>query len=490
MASYSFRGFPEVFTTRAEHTAIVTSGLKERQIRRIRRGLYTTNLSDPLEVVVKRNLWPIVALLAPGGVISHRTALEGRPSPSNVVVITGDYRRTIEIPGLTLRQLKGPARLDGDAPFIDGLFMSSRARYYLECLSGKVYGNDSAFLSSEEIERHLEKVMLLGEGKLNEIRDLAKKIAPDLGMQPEFLRLDSIIGTLLGTKSARLTSKTALARAAGDPYDANRLELFQILLEEMNAWPATSRPDAATTGQAFQNIGFFDAYFSNFIEGSEFEVDEAIEIAFHNKIPSTRPEDAHDLLGTFRIVANADEMTKPVTGLSPTDFLSLLRSWHHTIMQGRPDKRPGDFKEIPNQAGRTLFVAPALTVGTLRRGFELSRGIHSAFGRAVFLMFAISEVHPFDDGNGRLARAVCNAELVAHHERRIIIPTVFRVEYIDSLRLLSREKQARTLARMADQAQEFSADVEFTDLAEARARLDAWHAFDTDADSRLRRPRN
>src|ERR1700691_3848063 len=101
MASYSFRGFPEVFTTRAEHTAIVTSGLKERQIRRIRRGIYTTNLSDPLEVVVKRNLWPIVALLAPGGVISHRTALEGRPSASNLVVITRDYRRTIEIPGLT-----------------------------------------------------------------------------------------------------------------------------------------------------------------------------------------------------------------------------------------------------------------------------------------------------------------------------------------------------------------------------------------------------
>jgi fido (protein-threonine AMPylation protein) len=286
-----------------------------------------------------------------------------------------------------------------------------------------------------------------------------------------------------------LTSKTALARAAGDPYDANRLEIFQALFEEMNDWPATSRQDAVTSGQVFQNAGFFDAYFSNFIEGTEFEVDEAIDIAFHNKIPSARPEDAHDLLGTFRIVANTGEMAKSVSGLSTTEFLDLLRSWHHTIMQGRPDKHPGDFKEIPNQAGRTLFVDPALTVGTLRRGFELSRGIHTPFGRAVFLMFMISEVHPFDDGNGRLARAVCNAELVSHNERRIIIPTVFRVEYIDSLRLLSREKLPRTFARMADQAQEFTADVDFSELAEARSQLDAWHAFDTDTDSRLRRPR-
>lgn len=67
-------------------------------------------------------------------------------------------------------------------------------------------------------------------------------------------------------------------------------------------------------------------------------------------------------------------------------------------------------------------------------------------------------------------------------------PTVFCVEYLDSLRLLSREGRARTLVRMADQAQEFCTDIDFSDFDTARAHLTAWHAFDTDSNSRLRRP--
>jgi hypothetical protein len=41
---------------------------------------------------------------------------------------------------------------------------------------------------------------------------------------------------------------------------------------------------------------------------------------------------------------------------------------------------------------------------------------------------------------------------------------------------------------MADQAQEFSADIDFSDFDEARVRLAAWNAFEEDTDARLRRP--
>ena len=30
--------------------------------------------------------------------------------------------------------------------------------------------------------------------------------------------------------------------------------------------------------------------------------------------------------------------------------------------------------------------------------------------RAIYMMFLVSEVHPFDDGNGRMARIMMNAE--------------------------------------------------------------------------------
>jgi Fic family protein len=49
------------------------------------------------------------------------------------------------------------------------------------------------------------------------------------------------------------------------------------------------------------------------------------------------------------------------------------------------------------------------------------------------MMFLVAEVHPFADGNGRVARIMMNAELVAARESRIIVPTVFRNNYLMAL---------------------------------------------------------
>jgi hypothetical protein len=488
VASYSFRSLPEVFATSAKDKALVDAGLREGRLRKLRRGLYTTVVDEAPETVVKRNLWKVVSILCPGIVVSHRTALEGRPTASGLVVVTGGYERRVDLPGLRIRQMKGPGPLPGDAKLVEGLSMSSRPRFLLECLSGKVYGADSPYLSVEAVEEFVERHLMLGASVINEIRDSARRISEPLQMDKEFGRLDSMIGALLGTRKTKLRSKTAIARAAGMPYDSRRMELCQSLLDELNAWPETVRPDGDRPGYWFPNMAFFDAYFSNFIEGTEFEIEEAKEIVFENKIPRTRPEDAHDVLGTFRIVGSPTHMRTQISRLETGEFLDLLKGWHLTMMQGRPDKRPGQFKELSNRAGNTLFVEPTLAEGTLRQGFELGRALRTAFRRAAFLLFLVAEVHPFDDGNGRLARAVANAELVSHGECRILIPTAFRTEYLDSLRLLSREGKARTLVRMADQAQEFADDVDFSDFETAKVRLAAWNAFDTDSEARLRRP--
>jgi len=58
-------------------------------------------------------------------------------------------------------------------------------------------------------------------------------------------------------------------------------------------------------------------------------------------------------------------------------------------------------------------VAPELVEGTLAKGFEIYRSLTAPLHRAIFMMFLISEVHPFADGNGRAARIMMNAELIA-----------------------------------------------------------------------------
>nr|UVT38015.1 hypothetical protein cemce18_00011 [uncultured bacterium] len=64
------------------------------------------------------------------------------------------------------------------------------------------------------------------------------------------------------------------------------------------------------------------------------------------------------------------------------------------------------------------------------------------------MQFFISEIHPFDDRNGRLSRIMMNAELVAQSQFKIIIPNVHGDNYLNGLRLASRDKNFRTYVKL------------------------------------------
>jgi hypothetical protein len=155
-----------------------------------------------------------------------------------------------------------------------------------------------------------------------------------------------------------------------------------------------------------------------------------------------------------------------------------LAAAHAEILAARPDKRPGQFKEEANRAGQTTFVAPDLARGTLRQGIAMARGLEAPFARAAMLMFVLSEVHPFDDGNGRIARAFMNAELISGGQRRILIPTAFRDDYLTGLRTLSRQRHPDVYLQILDYAQEYTWRIDFSDYDAALAVLTGTGAFE------------
>ena len=265
------------------------------------------------------------------------------------------------------------------------------------------------------MEERLDEI-LRGGGKatLQGLRDDARKISVKLNLQAEFKSLDALIGTLLGTRATKLKSPLARARSAGRPYDPQRLQLFQTLHAELTRTAPVTRLAHTSDGPA---LPFFEAYFSNFIEGTEFAVDEAAAIVFTGVIPKTRPAGAHDVLGTWNVVSGTREMSR--LPRDPAELVALLKSRHARVMEGRPEKEPGRFKTEANRAGFTFFVVPELIEGTLDKGFEFYRSLSSPLHRAIFMMFLTAEVHPFVDGNGRVARIMMNAELVAAGENRI-----------------------------------------------------------------------
>jgi Fic family protein len=159
------------------------------------------------------------------------------------------------------------------------------------------------------------------------------------------------------------------------------------------------------------------------------------------------------------------------------EFVQLLRSRHASILAGRPNKNPGMFKKLPNRAGNTTFVLPELVEGTLRAGWARLPELDSPFERAVYTMFLVSEVHPFDDGNGRVARVMMNAELAAGAQTRIVVPTVFREDYLDGLRLLSRQDQPGVLIKALRYTHDYTSQIPWFTTESARRVLTATHAF-------------
>jgi hypothetical protein len=483
-------GVPEVFLSTREISRQVNAWRSRGLVRKIAPRLYTTNLAEPPETLIRRHLLPVLSLLFPGTILSHRSALEAKASPEGTITLTGSYPRVVRLPGVTVRIVPGPGPLEGDTPLL-GLMRASEARAVLECLGpGRRSAIGSPHLPRGDVEAFLErKLASAGDGALNALRDRARAIAPMLNAEAEFRTLDTIVGALLGTRSARLSAPAAIARAQGEPYDGHRIETFQVLLEALARWHPVPRPDrTSASDDAFANAAFFDAYFSNYIEGTQFEVEEAIDIVFGHQIPVQRPADAHDVLGTFVLVGSRDEMGRSARTLAGgfADFEDMLRARHKATLGSRPDKGPGEYKVRANRAGETHFVEPALLRGTLRKGYEMFQSLDNPFARAAFMMFLISEVHPFTDGNGRIARVMVNAELVSAGQTRIFIPVVYRTDYMGALRELARNRRPEIMLLMLDRAQAFVHEIGFDDLGGAEQQLRRCNAFKEPDEPRLR----
>ena len=101
-------------------------------------------------------------------------------------------------------------------------------------------------------------------------------------------------------------------------------------------------------------------------------------------------------------------------------------------------------------------------------------------------MFMISEVHPFLDGNGRMARVMMNAELGAKGLTKIIIPTVFREDYMGSLKKFTKQRDGDAYIRMLLRAWEFSSNVYDNDLDIMEKYLINCNAFLTHKEGKLK----
>ena len=454
------------------------------ELERVAPGVYVlAGTADEVASRVRRHWQRIASHLVPGAVVSYLSAFRGGLLPDGSVTLSHPtrYNRTIEMPGVSLVLLKGPSALPGDTTMRDtGLYWASTHRTLLENM-GRVMAKRPTRAGKAAVEERIV-FMLHNQGveSLNRLRDAARAVATPLGMQKQCDELCGIVSLLLKTHDkahpGHLRTQQGKMSASGVPMDVERIERLQILANALRSTPLPELRDIAASGAAKVHFAFIESYFSNYVEGTKFSIEEAQEIVLHNAPMSNRPKDSHDVLGVF---AQATEMglrdSVPPPGAA---FVEGLEKRHRLLMQRRPETNPGQIKTRSNFVGNTQFVLPQFVRGTLQEGSALALGVPEGLHRAIYYAFLLSEVHPFDDGNGRLSRLLMNAELSRVGLCRVIIPTLYHPQYVDCQRALTRGNDPQGFIRSIDHAARWCAGFDYSDLQQLIAHLHAANAFE------------
>lgn len=437
------RQAPEIFFSGEDQA--LSRNLQRRaktgELQRIAPGVYVRSGDDEeIHSRVRRYWQQIAGHLVPQAVVSHLSAFARGMTEAGYVTLSHPtrYNKVIHLPGVDLILLRGAPPLPGDMAMGDtGLYWASRHRALLENI-GRTTAERPTRAGRSAVEERLVSILnASGEKSLNAVRDAARSIAPALGAGRAFEALNETVGLLLRThQRGQLRTRNGLLVAKGTPVDAERMARFELLATALRSTVLPAIPDIASQGPAKLHFAFIESYFSNYVEGTKFSIEEAEGIVLRNSIIVERPKDSHDVLGVFHLAmheGSRDSLPPPNEG-----FVAGLQERHSEMLARRPEANPGELKTESNYAGSTEFVQPAFVRGTMHEGSRLALSVPEGLARAIFYAFLVSEIHPFSEGNGRLSRLTMNAELSRLGLCRIAIPTLFHPQYVDCQRALTR----------------------------------------------------
>ncbi len=255
--SFKLSSLPEVFVSSKAMSSAVSKAVKAGRLRKLGSRLYTQNMTEAPDLIVRRNWHSLLKDYFPDALIADRTALENRPAPDGSVFIISSGSRAVELPGITFRPRKGHPPLENDLPFLGDIHLSSAPRAWLENMrkTRARCAEVARTLSKSELEERLDGLLRQsGEAALNKLRDDACGVSKQLGMTEEFHELDELIGAFLGTRDTKLETPVGQARKRGLPYDPESLKLFELLFEALRARSPVTRTAASMTDSAKTNL--------------------------------------------------------------------------------------------------------------------------------------------------------------------------------------------------------------------------------------------
>lgn len=212
--------------------------------------------------------------------------------------------------------------------------------------------------------------------------------------------------------------------------------------------------DAEQEARVMQMLRIDWNYHSNAIEGNTLTLGETRAFLLHGVTAKGKPfRDYLDVKGHNEAIAYLEQMVRgqePLTEVVIRELHRILLVESYEVNAVTPDGRPtrrriaiGQYKTAPNHVRTTTgefhyYASPEETpaqMGDLmawyRREIEIG-ALHPLLLAATF-HYRFVAIHPFDDGNGRMARLLMNLLLMQHGYVPIVIRLESRGDYLLAL---------------------------------------------------------
>ena len=236
---------------------------------------------------------------------------------------------------------------------------------------------------------------------------------------------------------------------------SNTLASIDRLRDELNAL----RPlPTEVVNRVAQKLRIEANYHSNAIEGNQLTLGETRSLILHGLTAHGKPMRDHlDIKGHDEAVRAVEEAVAETQELNQV----FVRNLHRALLKepyevdaispgGKQVKRLvtiGEYKALPNNVktstGETYYFTPPEQVPQEMTDLidwyreQQSAGTHPVIIAAVF-HYRFVRTHPFDDGNGRMARLLMNMILMRHGYTVAIVPRDKRNQYIQELERVDR----------------------------------------------------
>ena len=234
------------------------------------------------------------------------------------------------------------------------------------------------------------------------------------------------------------------------PTSSTTIEEIDRLKGELDAL----RPlPADVVDRVGQKLRLESNYHSNAIEGNSLTLGETRSLILHGLTARGKPMRDHlDIEGHNDAVKAIEDSVKTDEALNEV----FIRNLHRVLLkepyendaitpEGQPTKRLisiGDYKTQPNNVRTSTgeiyyFASPEQVKPAMSDLIDWYRkteneGEHPIVIAATF-HYRFVRIHPFDDGNGRMARLLMNMILIKHGYTVAIIPIEEREQYIQTL---------------------------------------------------------